>query len=107
MIGNAFDHERDAELGALLRDHLGPAGHGAFVARIRAEVARDAATSPFDVLGSWLRPGLAAAAVVAMAAGWWLTTGVSHEVASSTTPVEIFASSGGSDYMLATSVEGR
>jgi hypothetical protein len=107
MIGNAFDHERDAELGALLRDHLEAPGHAAFVARIRAGVAREAASSPFDVLGSWLRPGLAAAAIIALTAGWWLTTGVAHEVAASSTPVEVFAAAGGTDYMLATSVEGR
>jgi len=107
MTGNAFDHERDAELGALLRDHLDAPGHAAFVARVRAGVARETALSPFEVLGSWLRPGLAAAAIVAVAAGWWLTTGVAQEVAASTTPVEVFASGGGADYMLATSVEGR
>jgi hypothetical protein len=107
MIGNAFDHDRDAELGARLREHLEAPGHAAFVARVRAGMARETALNPFEVLGSWLRPGLAAAAIVAVAAGWWLTTGVTHEVATSTTPVEVFAASGGSELMLATSVEER
>lgn len=107
MTGNAFDHERDTELGALLRTHLEPAGHAAFVARVRAGLTADIAPGPFEILGAWMRPGIAAAAIVALAAGWWITTGVSHEVATSTTPVEVFAAGGGAEVMLATSVEGR
>jgi len=107
MIGNAFDHERDAELGAALREHLDGKGHAAFAARVRAAMATEVSLDPFEVLSAWMRPGIAAAAIIAMAAGWWLTTGVSQPVAASTTPVEVFASSGGSELMLATSVEER
>jgi hypothetical protein len=107
MTGNAFDHERDTELGALLRTHLEPAGHAAFVARVRAGLTADIAPGPFEILGAWMRPGIAAAAIVAVAAGWWITTGESHEVASSATPVEVFAADGGSEVMLAASLEGR
>ncbi len=107
MIGNAFDHERDAELGAALRDHLEGKGHAAFAARVRAAMATEVTLDPFEVLSAWMRPGIAAAAIVAVAAGWWLTSGVTHEVASTVTPVEVFASTGGSELMLATAVEGR
>ena len=109
MTGNAFDHERDTELGALLRTHLEPAGHAAFVARVRAGLTADIAPGPFEILGAWMRPGIAAAAIVALAAGgWWMISVGTHQtVASSTTPVEVFAAGGGSDVMLAASVEGR
>ena len=110
MTGNAFDHERDTELGALLRTHLEPAGHAAFVARVQAGLMADLASSPLEILGAWMRPGIAAAAIVALAAGgWWMMIGVGTQqtVASSTTPVEVFAAGGGSDVMLAASLEGR
>lgn len=106
MTENPFDHTRDAELGARLRAHLEPDGHAAFVAQVRARMAGTAAAGPFDVLGAWMRPGIAAAALVAMAAGWWLTTGARTEVASAT-PVEVFAAGGGTDVMLASALEGR
>jgi hypothetical protein len=106
MTDNPFGHERDAELGALLRAHLEGEQHAAFVARIRAGLTTDVAAGPFDVLGAWMRPGIAAAALVAMAAGWWLTTGARTEVASAT-PVEVFAAGGGADVMLVSALEGR
>lgn len=109
MTGNAFDHERDTELGALLRTHLEPAGHAAFVARVRAGLTAEIAPGPFEILGAWMRPGIAAAAIVAAAAGWWMiSTGTQTTVASTTTtPVEVFAAGGGSEVMLASSMEGR
>lgn len=109
MTGNAFDHERDTELGALLRTHLEPTGHAAFVARVRSELMTEIASSPFEILGAWMRPGIAAAAIVALAAGgWWMiSVGTQQTVASSTTPIEVFAAGGGSEVMLAASVEGR
>ena len=105
MTDNPFGHERDAELGDLLRAHLEGDRHAEFVARVRARVAA-ASPNPFEVLGAWMRPGIAAAALVAAAAGWWLTTGTRTEVAS-TTPVEVFAAGGGTDVMLASALEGR
>ena len=108
MTGNAFDHERDTELGALLRTHLEPAGHAAFVARVQAGLLADIAPGPFEILGAWMRPGIAAAAIVALAAGgWWMISVGTHQTVASTTPVEVFAAGGGSDVMLAASVEGR
>lgn len=105
MTDNPFDNSRDDALGERLRAHLEPAGHAAFVAAVRGRMAT-AASNPFDLLGAWMRPGIAAAALVAAAAGWWLTTGTHAEVAS-TTPVEVFAGGGGTDVMLASALEGR
>ncbi len=106
MTQNPFDHERDAELGALLRAHLDAGDHAAFARRVRSALAAGTAAGPFDVLGAWLRPGIAAAAIIAIAAGWYITTGTRTEVASAT-PVEVFAVGGGTDVMMATALEGR
>ncbi len=102
MTDSPFGHERDAELGALLRSHFEGDQHAAFVARVRAGVT----AGPLDILGAWMRPGIAAAAVIALAAGWYLTSGTRTEVAS-TTPVEVFAAGGGADVMLATTLETK
>ncbi|HWA41041.1 MAG TPA: hypothetical protein VG712_05475 [Gemmatimonadales bacterium] len=107
MTDNPFDHTRDEALGAALRAHLEPAGHAAFVAQVRARMAGASAAGPFEILGAWMRPGIAAAALIAAAAGWWLTTGTRTDVASTTTPVEVFAAGGGTDVMLASALEGR
>lgn len=106
MNDNPFGHERDAELGAMLRAHLDADRHAEFAARVRAGIRAEATVSPFEVLGAWMRPGIAAAALVALAAGWMLTSGIRTEVAS-TTPVEVFAEDGGTELMLATALEGR
>ena len=105
MTHDPFDHTRDEALGAALRAHLAPEGHAAFVARVRAGIAL-AEPNPLEILGAWMRPGIAAAALIAAAAGWWLTTGTATEVAS-TTPVEVFAVGGGADAILASAVEAR
>ena len=61
-----FDHRPDPELGAALRAALDPGSdHAAFVARVMAQYdrARARSTVPtLDVLASWFRPGIAAAA---------------------------------------------
>lgn len=106
MTQNPFDHERDVELGAVLRAHLDGADHAAFAARVRRALATQVPLGPFEVLGGWLRPGVAAAALIALAAGWWITSGARTEVASGT-PVEIFASGGATDVMLATATGAR
>src|SRR5213596_2759160 len=71
----AFDHRPDPELGAALRAALDPNDdQKAFVARVMAqyEQALDRATVPtLDVLASWFRPGIAAAAA-ALIAGFLL-----------------------------------
>jgi 2-keto-3-deoxy-galactonokinase len=68
-----FDHTPDAELGAALRSALASYAErdqAAFVARVMAryDEALEHATSPtWDVLASWLRPGIAAAAAALLA----------------------------------------
>lgn len=64
-----FDHQPDLELGDALRRALEPAGHEAFVARVVAQFAAPRAGS-LDVLAGWAGRGIAAAAVLALAAGF-------------------------------------
>jgi len=108
MTHDPFDHQRDAELGAILRTHLDAGDHPAFTARVRRALAARGNVGPFEVLSGWLRPGIAAAALIAFLAGWWITSGARTEVASGT-PLEIFAgtSTAGTDLMLATALEPR
>ena len=65
------DFRPDPELGAALRSALEPKDdHAAFVARVMAQYdqALDRATIPtLDVLASWFRPGIAAAAAALLA----------------------------------------
>ena len=61
----SFDHRPDPELGAALRGALEPADQSVFVARVMAQYdhALDrSSVAMFDVLASWFRPGLVAAA---------------------------------------------
>ena len=62
----------DPQLGHLLREHLEAPHPGAFVARVRARLARQQPASAWDILGAWLRPGLLAAAVMLLAVGFLL-----------------------------------
>ena len=66
-----FDHRPDQKLGKALRELLTPADHRAFVSQVvasaRREFERAASPSLWDVLGAWMRPGLAAAAVLVLA----------------------------------------
>jgi hypothetical protein len=69
----SFDHRPDPELGDALRAALEPRGgdaHSAFVARVMAQYdnALDrSSVAMFDVLASWFRPGLLAAAAALVA----------------------------------------
>jgi len=69
--GSPFNHRPDQALGRALRDLLTPADHQAFVADVVATARRQMAnTTPvglWDVLSAWMRPGLAAAAVLVLA----------------------------------------
>jgi hypothetical protein len=55
-----FDASPDRALGHLLREHLDPGNHDAFVARL---MARHPAPM-WDVLARWTRAGIAAAAII-------------------------------------------
>lgn len=62
----SFDHRPDPELGTALRAALEPeTAHAGFVARVMAQYdhALDrSSVAMFDVLASWFRPGMVAAA---------------------------------------------
>jgi hypothetical protein len=65
-----FDHRPDAVLGSALRDALDPGDAATFVARVlaRAEYVRVASWDA--VLARWARTGVAAALLIALAAGY-------------------------------------
>ncbi|HKI96032.1 MAG TPA: hypothetical protein VJ992_12170 [Gemmatimonadales bacterium] len=68
---NPFDQRPDVVLGQALRDALSAPDDAAFVRRVMARAAEPAATW-WDVLGTWARPGLAAALVAAAVVGFWI-----------------------------------
>ncbi|HMH82178.1 MAG TPA: hypothetical protein VK531_04860 [Gemmatimonadales bacterium] len=68
-----FDHRPDPVLGDALRRALDPGVDGAaFVARVLARAAQERVASWDAVLARWARPGVAAAVLVAVAAGFLL-----------------------------------
>jgi hypothetical protein len=68
-----FDHQPDAELGALLREALTAPDRAGFAQRVMARLpAALARQSGWDILNTWARPGLVAAAVMLFLAGGWL-----------------------------------
>jgi hypothetical protein len=71
---NSFDHQDDPELGRLLREHLEPADHSAFVARVRRAVRLRHHADSWDILARWLYPGMAAAAILGGLLGLWNST---------------------------------
>ena len=66
-----FDHRPDPALGAALRQALTADDDPGFAARVLARAAR-APDAPWDVLASWARAGITAAAAAALAAGFLL-----------------------------------
>ena len=117
---NPFDSGPDERLGALLRAHLDASEHGAFVARVRRALARPAPDTSWDVLAAWVRPGLAAAAALALAVSLWIGLGAAGDiepvsladaVQSTGLPETLLAGSGGdgasTDAMLAAVVGER
>jgi hypothetical protein len=69
MTTNPFNHERDTELGAALREHLEATDQQRFVRRVMAEL--HASDSSWDVLSRWARPGIAAAIAFFMGLAVW------------------------------------
>ena len=65
-----FHHGPDPELGAALRGALDPGDSAAFVARVLARAELLQAGSWDIVLARWARVGVAAAVLVALAAGY-------------------------------------
>ena len=71
-----FDDRPDRELGALLRDALTSGNESGFVGRVMTlvdeqEMAAAAELPWWQVLRGWVRPGLAAALVLAAGATLW------------------------------------
>jgi len=65
MTQSQFNHERDDELGRMLREQLtGPAPE-AFLHRMRSAVAGVPRANEWDVLGDWARPRVMALAIAA------------------------------------------
>ena len=69
MTVNPFDHERDARLGELLRNHLEPSDHAGFVRTVMYRVR--AGDTSWEVLSRWARPGIAAAAAFLLGVTMW------------------------------------
>ena len=66
----SFDHQQDHELGAALRAALEPRDdQTAFAARVMAQYDRALHRGTVDVLASWSRAGIGAAAAAALIAG--------------------------------------
>lgn len=74
MSDSAFDHRPDPELGAALQELLASPDDAAFARRVVA--AAGAAPAWFEVLGAWVRPGVAAALLLTALAGFLLGRGV-------------------------------
>jgi hypothetical protein len=71
-----FDHRQDPMVGAALRQALATTDDAAFVARVLAAAVRPRARSSVDVLAGWARPGIAAAALAALVAGFAVGSGL-------------------------------
>ncbi len=65
-----FDHRPDAALGAALRRVLAPGDQAAFVARLLARFEQARGPTWHGVLARWARAGVAAAALIALVAGY-------------------------------------
>jgi hypothetical protein len=69
---NAFESERDRALGALLQEHLSTTDDASFAAGVMARVHLEPRESSWEILAAWAPLGMAAAAILALAAGLWL-----------------------------------
>jgi hypothetical protein len=79
MRASLFDHRPDRELGKALRETLSGHDEEVFVRRVMARVTEvqngvTGAGEWWEVLGTWARPGLAAAAIgLAVGATIWIS----------------------------------
>lgn len=76
MTLSPFDHQRDEELGRLLREQLSGPRPEAFLQRLRLAVAGAERPGQWDVLADWARPrriALAIAAGLLLWLGAWFT----------------------------------
>jgi len=69
---NEFGPERDEALGALLHEHLSTTDDASFAESVMARIRREPRESSWEVLAGWAPLGMAAAAILAVAAGLWL-----------------------------------
>jgi hypothetical protein len=114
---NPFDHAPDEQLGMLLRRGLDAPAHDDFVHRTLALLATEPGRSSWDVLNTWLRPGVAAAVVLALLFSMWLRlapspsveVSLADAVQSADVPASLFSSAqpSSADNLLAAVVEGR
>ena len=65
-----FDHRPDTALGAALRRALASEDQAGFVAQVLARLEQARGPTWHDVLARWARAGVAAAALIALAAGY-------------------------------------
>jgi hypothetical protein len=82
MMLSPFDHQRDEELGTLLRAELTGSRPEAFLAGLRRTVAAAERPSEWDVLAGWARPRAMAVAIAAGLLLWlgaWFQAGRSAE----------------------------
>src|SRR5438128_11910887 len=86
-----FDARPDPVIGAALGRALDPGDHDRFVARVLAR-AEQLRTASWDaVLARWARVGVAAAMIVALAAGYLVGRGGPAAPGRATVPVAVLA----------------
>ena len=114
MKNDADQLERDAALGALLREALDEGAMPFLATRLRAQVRARSREAWFDVLARWLRmpvaAGAAAATLILAAALWWtLDAEDSTELTAATSAEQALLAdnSPAQDIVLARFMEGR
>jgi len=88
-----FDARPDPVIGAALRRALDPGDHQRFVARVLARAEQLRTASWDSVLARWARVGVAAAMIVALAAGYLVGRGGTAAPGRATVPDALLAPS--------------
>jgi len=96
-----FDHRPDTRLGQALREALTVGDDVRFVHRVLASAERAYGSGPiredgWDILTAWARPGVAAAAALALAATLWFAV-ASSRGARDITLEDVFRPAGDND----------